>query len=67
MTTQEDNTVMVRKREREIQKIVQSISELNTIFKDLATMVTEQVRSRITIWRLWQAVPVGDLYEDLLG
>lgn len=39
----EDNTVMVRQREREIQKIVQSIAELNAIFKDLATMVSEQV------------------------
>ena len=39
----EDNTYVVRQREREIQKIVQSISELNTIFKDLASMVSEQV------------------------
>ena len=39
----EDNSQLVRQREREIQKIVQSISELNTIFKDLATMVSEQV------------------------
>lgn len=39
----EDNSVLVRHREREIQKIVQSIAELNTIFKDLATMVSEQV------------------------
>ena len=42
----EDNTVMVRQREREIQKIVQSIAELNAIFKDLATMVSEQVMSQ---------------------
>jgi len=41
----EDNTYLVRQREREIQKIVQSISELNTIFKDLASMVSEQVSS----------------------
>ena len=39
----EDNSVLVRHREREIQKIVQSIADLNTIFKDLATMVSEQV------------------------
>ena len=39
----EDNSHIVRQREREIQKIVQSISELNAIFKDLASMVSEQV------------------------
>lgn len=38
----EDNTMLVRKREREIHKIVQSIAELNAIFKDLATMVSDQ-------------------------
>jgi syntaxin 16 len=44
----EDNSVLVRHREREIQKIVQSIAELNTIFKDLATMVSEQVLLSLT-------------------
>ena len=39
----EDNSHIVRQREREIQKIVQSILELNAIFKDLASMVSEQV------------------------
>ena len=33
----------VHKREQEIQNIVQSISDLNVIFKDLAQMVSEQV------------------------
>ena len=33
----------VHKREKEIQNIVQSISDLNVIFKDLAQMVSEQV------------------------
>lgn len=38
----EDNTRFVHKREQEIQNIVQSISDLNVIFKDLAQMVSEQ-------------------------
>lgn len=37
------NTVMVEEREREIRQIVQSISDLNEIFRDLAGMVVEQV------------------------
>ncbi|XP_062853651.1 syntaxin-16 [Trichomycterus rosablanca] len=36
------NTVMVEEREREIRQIVQSISDLNEIFQDLAGMVVEQ-------------------------
>lgn len=39
----EQNTVMVEEREREIRQIVQSISDLNEIFRDLAGMVVEQV------------------------
>lgn len=39
----EQNTVMVEDREREIRQIVQSISDLNEIFRDLAGMVVEQV------------------------
>jgi len=38
----EDNSRFVQKREQEIQTIVQSISDLNVIFKDLAQMVSEQ-------------------------
>ncbi|XP_061911186.1 syntaxin-16-like isoform X1 [Entelurus aequoreus] len=38
----EQNTVMVEEREREIRQIVQSISDLNEIFRDLASMVVEQ-------------------------
>ncbi|XP_061076443.1 syntaxin-16 isoform X2 [Conger conger] len=38
----EQNTVMVEEREREIRQIVQSISDLNEIFRDLAGMVVEQ-------------------------
>lgn len=38
----EDNSALVEHREKEIQSIVQSISELNEIFRDLATMIVEQ-------------------------
>lgn len=37
------NAVMVEEREREILQILQSISDLNEIFRDLASMVVEQV------------------------
>ena len=39
----EENTKFVNKREKEITAIVQSISDLNTIFRDLASMIAEQV------------------------
>lgn len=35
--------MVVEEREREIRQIVQSISDLNEIFRDLAGMVVEQV------------------------
>ena len=38
----EDQSKLLRKREQEITSIVQSIQDLNTIFKELATMVSEQ-------------------------
>lgn len=38
----DQNTVMVEEREREIRQIIQSISDLNEIFRDLAGMVVEQ-------------------------
>jgi len=38
----EDNSRFVEQREKDIQSIVKSISDLNSIFKELATMVTEQ-------------------------
>jgi syntaxin 16 len=38
----EENNVMVRQREKEINKMVQSITDLNLIFKELAGMVAEQ-------------------------
>ena len=39
----EDNTQMVLEREQEIHQIVRSIHDLNEIFKDLASMVVDQV------------------------
>ncbi len=44
MRLAEENTAIIEQREKEIQSIVQSISELNEIFRDLATMIVEQVR-----------------------
>ena len=38
----EENTQYLRRREQEINNIVQSIQDLNTIFKDLAGMVSQQ-------------------------
>lgn len=40
----EQNSLMVEEREREIRQIVQSISDLNEIFRDLGAMIVEQVR-----------------------
>lgn len=45
----EQNTVMVEEREREIRQVVQSISDLNEIFRDLAGMVVEQVFTAATM------------------
>ncbi|OCT60262.1 syntaxin 16 S homeolog isoform X1 [Xenopus laevis] len=38
----QQNTLMVEERERELRQIVQSISDLNEIFRELAGMVVEQ-------------------------
>ena len=40
----EDNTEVIEQREKEILSIVQSISQINEMYKDLATMIVEQVR-----------------------
>ena len=51
MRLAEENTALIEQREKEIQSIVQSISELNEIFRDLATMIVEQVRqTRLTVF-----------------
>ena len=38
----EENNVQVKQREKDINKLVQSIMDLNVIFKELAGMVAEQ-------------------------
>ena len=42
----EQSTVMIEEREKEIRSIVQSISEINEMYRDLATMIVDQVRER---------------------
>lgn len=42
MLALQENTAMVEEREREITQIVSTIAELQTIFKDLATLVIDQ-------------------------
>ena len=39
----DQNSTLIVEREKEINHIVQSITDLNEIFRDLATMVVEQV------------------------
>ena len=41
----EDNTEFIQQREKEISQIVRSIHDLNEIFKDLASMIVDQVCS----------------------
>ena len=50
LTYLEENAKYVQQREKEIHNIVQSISDLNTIFKELASMVTEQVKIKASIF-----------------
>lgn len=58
----EQNTVMVEEREREIRQIVQSISDLNEIFRDLAGMVVEQVfEAVVTCQNKTQYVKMGEV------
>ncbi|XP_030831503.1 syntaxin-16 [Strongylocentrotus purpuratus] len=42
MQAVEENTQVIEQREKEVSHIVQSISDLNEIFRDLANMVVEQ-------------------------
>ena len=44
MAMMEQSTVMIEEREKEIRSIVQSISEINEMYRDLATMIVDQVR-----------------------
>ena len=46
----EDNTLMVQHREKEISHIVRSIQDLNEIFKDLSTMIVDQVSLAVVLY-----------------
>ena len=39
----EDNSEAIEQREREIEAILRSINDINEMYKDLATMIVEQV------------------------
>ena len=43
MSMVENSVAMIEEREKEITAIVQSISEINEMYRDLATMVIDQV------------------------
>ncbi|XP_065186341.1 syntaxin-16-like [Sycon ciliatum] len=66
--TLEDNSAMVEEREREITSIVQSIGDLNEIFRDLATMIAEQgtVLDRIDYNIELAAVKIEDGHKQLV-
>ena len=66
LTYLEENTKYVKQREKEIHQIVQSISDLNTIFKELASMVTEQVDLiSITFWTVLMINGFKNIKNDL--
>lgn len=44
MSLVENSVAMIEEREKEITAIVQSISEINEMYRDLATMVVDQVK-----------------------
>ena len=44
----EENDQFVKQREEEISHIVQSIGDLNMIFKDLSIMIIDQVSLNVT-------------------
>ena len=41
----ESTTVIIEEREKEIRSIVQSISEINEMYRDLATLIVDQVHT----------------------
>ena len=45
----EDNNKIVKQREQEISHIVQSIGDLNSIFKDLSKLIIDQERLSILL------------------
>lgn len=57
---------MVEERERDIQQIVQSISDLNEIFRDLAGMVVEQVSFFLFFFLLMENVLPLSKFNNVL-
>ena len=49
----DENSKLVQQREKEIQSVVKSISDLNVIFKELAVMISEQVHFFYTTFRIF--------------
>ena len=48
----ENDTTQIEQRDREIMKIAQSIKELGDIFKELSTLIIDQVRRRVWVLAL---------------
>lgn len=67
LLVEQENTAMLQEREQEVNKIVRSITDLNDIFKDLATMVHEQgtVLDRIDFNIELTEVQVHEGYKQL--
>ncbi len=52
----EENQNMLEERNKEISNIVRSIQDLNDLFKDLATMIVDQVCIAIAAHFKWPAI-----------
>lgn len=55
---EEDNLRLAEKREEEVKQIVKSIVDLNQIYKDLAQMVTHQVKQKKIFLIFFSLTPV---------
>lgn len=68
MLFEEENTKMAEQREKEVINIVQSISDLNVIFKDLAHMIRHQgtVLDRIDYNIEQTQIQVSEGYKQLI-
>ncbi len=63
----DQNSALILEREKEVNHIVQSIADLNEIFRDLATMVVEQVIITVCVYCVcgWVRKRCGQLgYRD---
>jgi len=52
MSQVDKNVLNIEDREKEIISIVQSISEINEMFRDLATLVVDQVSLLVPAFRI---------------